>query len=137
MFCSKCGEKINPNDTFCSNCGEIINKTSCQDVTSSKCYVAPTDMTDKKDATVAIIFTFFFGPLGLFYATVRGGITMTIAMFVVLMTATILFSDLEKMGETVAQCLAIIITLVMLAVWVFSMIWAWNAVKQHNNSLKI
>lgn len=62
---------------------------------------------------------------------------MTITMFVVLMTATILFSDLEKMGEIVAQCLAIIISLVTLAVWVFSMIWAWNAVKQHNNSLKI
>jgi hypothetical protein len=36
-----------------------------------------------KSMAVALLLTFFFGPLGLFYASVTGGIVMTIISFIV------------------------------------------------------
>ena len=67
-----------------------------------------------KSVALAIILAFFFGPLGLFYASVAGGFVMLVA--------GLLFAIAT--GGTGA-----------VLVWIGSMIWAGVAASNHNNAL--
>lgn len=68
-------------------------------------------ITKQKSVLVAFLLTFFFGPLGLLYASVIGGITLMVLGFIIgIMTLGI--------GLVFA--------------WVASIIWAVVAVNMHN-----
>ena len=68
-----------------------------------------------KSQAVALLLTFFFGPLGMFYATVSGAIIMMIITFVV---------------GTLTLGLGLILT------WPICIVWAYTAVGVYNQRLQ-
>jgi hypothetical protein len=52
-------------------------------VTQQVQVAAPTVLVQPKSVALALVLTFFFGPLGLFYSSVTGGIVMLIASVVI------------------------------------------------------
>ncbi len=68
----------------------------------------------KKSMAIALVLAFFFGPLGLFYSTVRGGVIMLVIGIVV---------AIVTMGFGA------------LLMWIPCMIWAYIAVDKHNKQL--
>ncbi len=66
-------------------------------------------MYQNKSMAAALILTFFFGPLGLFYVSILGGIIMTSATCVSLLLAVLSFG---------------ILSFLVPILWAISMIWA-------------
>ncbi len=105
MFCSECGKQVNNEAKFCANCGtkqdeQLINIPAGIQTTdsyntehSNNHYNAPpsnvtriesnanhtVDINNKGklNTLVAILLPIFFNSLGLFYASVTGGVVMT------------------------------------------------------------
>lgn len=73
-------------------------------------------INNKKSVGLALILTFFFGPLGLLYATVAGGVIMLI-LGVLIGVVTLGFG--------------------LIFVWIASMIWAVIAVNSTNNKATV
>lgn len=68
----------------------------------------------KKNVGTALILTFLFGPLGMLYSTIKGGVIMfIISLIVAVFTAG----------------LGIFIT------WPICMVWTYMAVKKYNDNL--
>ena len=67
-----------------------------------------------KNLGLALLLAFFLGPIGLFYATVKGGVILLIVSVVV---------GLLTLGVG------------LLFMWIPSMIWAYVAVKDYNKAL--
>ncbi len=68
MFCTKCGNPIDPNARFCNNCGEKIEKTESNTVVSNN--NVNNNRNDKKLKTGLIIFVSVAGLiiiLGMFF----------------------------------------------------------------------
>ena len=69
MFCSKCGKENSNEVKFCAHCGTAIG--SAQNTISKP----------KKNLGMAMLLALLFNSLGLFYATVNGGVVMTFLNF--------------------------------------------------------
>ena len=67
-----------------------------------------------KSMGIAILLTFFFGPLGLLYATITGGVIMIILGIIVGIVTL-------GLGEVI--------------IWPISIIWSAVAVKKYNENL--
>jgi hypothetical protein len=74
-------------------------------------------MVQAKSSGVAIVLTIFFGGLGLLYATIIGGIVMTILEIIALIITFITFG---------------IGFFLFIPIHIISVIWAIIAIKQHN-----
>lgn len=70
----------------------------------------------KKSMVAAILLSLFFGPLGLFYATIKGGVIMLV-LSIVLLFFTFGFS--------------------LFFMWIPCVIWAYIAVDKYNKELMI
>ena len=68
----------------------------------------------KKSMGIAMILTFLFGPLGLLYSTVKGGIIM----FVLSVLAIVLTAGIG-----------------LLVTWPICLVWTYTAVKKYNKNL--
>lgn len=69
----------------------------------------------KKSTVLGLILAFFFGPLGLLYSTVLGGVIMIVV-------AIVTFFILPLIGPIVA--------------WLISFVWAFVALFMHNGKVK-
>lgn len=70
----------------------------------------------KKSVAAALLLTFFFGPIGLMYATVIGGLLFTVVS---------VFAAFATFGLSLA------------ITWPLSMVWAAIAVNRHNDTADI
>ncbi len=79
-------------------------------------HVTVSAVEQQKSVGVAFLLTFFFGPLGLLYATTSGGAIAFVVLSIVV-GIPLAFLTLGLVG---------------LAIWVASIIWACSAVSDHN-----
>jgi len=95
--------------------GYYPGPTQIVHVTQQVQQVAPTaTLAPPKSVVTSLVLTFFFGPLGLFYSTITGGVTMLIVSFV---------------AAAVTMGFSLFIT------WPICMIWGAMAATNHNNAL--
>lgn len=86
-----------------------------------------------KNAGLAILLTLIFGPVGLFYASVTAGLTMTFVVPLLLVLSVFIAG---YMG-TAALDLSIIFTLVVIAFyWLICILWAVTAVAAYNRKIE-
>jgi len=86
-----------------------------------------------KSAGIAILLTLLFGPVGLFYASVLAGITMTFLVPILLF----LFILLAKFqGNELFEFSIIFALLVAAFYWLICIIWAVIAVNDYNRKIE-
>lgn len=85
-----------------------------------------------KSTGIAILLTLIFGPMGLFYASVIGGLTMTFFVPIALVIVNLIGASQGKNIFEVTMTLSIVIVLFY---WVICIIWAANAVNEYNNRI--
>jgi hypothetical protein len=97
--------------------------------------VPPVVIPAPKSVGVAFVLTFFFGPFGMLYSTVSGGLIMlgVIAAVAVLTGIVVGLITLVTMG--LGAVLAILAPLVGVALWVVCIIWGCMAASNHNARL--
>ena len=111
--CDDCGQEVSMKAVSCPKCGNPITAAERTNIVQSDNSTAAAILAvgQKKSMGIALLLTFFFGPLGLLYASVGGGVILLL--------------------------LTIVIGLVTLGIgffvgWIASMIWAAVAVNSHN-----
>jgi hypothetical protein len=80
----------------------------------------------------AIVLTLIFGPLGLFYASVSGGLIMTLtplALFVLLLLGAVTQSSILLASS------GILLIIFALSYWIICVIWAATSVSNYNNKV--
>jgi len=85
-----------------------------------------------KSVGLSIVLTLIFGPLGLFYSTIKGGLIMTLTPFLFL----ILFLGGVFSGNTFLFATSFLFLIIFaLSYWIICVIWSITAVNNFNNSL--
>lgn len=80
----------------------------------------------------AIVLTLIFGPLGLFYASVSGGLIMTltpVALFVLFLLGAVTQSSILLASS------GILLIIFALSYWIICVIWAATSVSNYNNKV--
>lgn len=152
MFCSECGKQVEDNAKFCASCGtkqveqlfklpEGVQTTESNSnystQPSNNHYNAPpshvttninhTIDVNKKSKLVAFLLVLFFGPIGLFYASVKGGVIMCLLIVLTwILTFGGLFSG-SIAGASAGIGLAIILSFI---IYIGSFIWAVVAIEK-------
>lgn len=86
-----------------------------------------------KSVGIAILLTFLFGPIGLFYATVTGGLIMTFTPIVLFVLAIVgLFQDNSLL---LGWSLGLLI-IFALTFWLINIIWAVISVSSYNAEIE-
>jgi predicted membrane protein len=85
-----------------------------------------------KSLGLAIVLTLFLGPLGLFYASITGGLIM--CLIPILLFALFLFGALADSSFILASSLILLIVFAV-SYWIICVIWAATAVSNHNNKV--
>jgi hypothetical protein len=83
-YCPQCGVALAPGPCYCAWCGAHFNPASAYRVPDQRPYIAAYPppygtvgvLVPQKSLTVAFLLTFFFGPFGLLYSTMLGGLLM-------------------------------------------------------------
>ena len=112
--CDDCGQEVSMKAKSCPKCGNPITDEERANVvvqSDNSTAAAILAVGQKKSMGIALLLTFFFGPLGLLYSSVAGGLILLV--------------------------LTIVIGLITLGIgffvgWIASMIWAAVAVNSHN-----
>jgi hypothetical protein len=85
-----------------------------------------------KSLGLAVVLTLFFGPLGLFYATITGGLIMTFTP-ILLVIVLILGAGI---GSTFLLASSAILLIVFgISYWIICVIWAVISINDHNNNV--
>ncbi len=85
-----------------------------------------------KSVGLALILAFFFGPFGLFYASLTGGLIMTLTP--ILLYVSLLLGLLQDNPILAALSLGILL-IFALAYWLIILIWAVVSVKNYNDDV--
>ncbi len=86
-----------------------------------------------KSVGIAILLTFLFGPIGLFYASVSGGLIMTFAPILLFL----LFLDgLFQQDFLLVAWSAGLLIVFSSTFWLISIIWAAISVRSHNQEIE-
>ena len=116
ISCDECSSEISDKAANCPNCGNPITESERMNVvvTDNSATTALLAVSQKKSMGVALILTILFGPLGLLYATVPGGLVLLLLTFVI---------GIATLGVG------------FLFGWIVSIIWAVIAVNSHNEKI--
>ena len=116
ITCNECGAEISSKAQSCPKCGDPVTDNERANVVvqtnDSGSVAAMMAISQKKSMGMGILLTFLFGPLGLLYATVGGGIVMIILTIVV---------GIITLG------------LGFILGWLISIIWAAVSISSHNS----
>ena len=161
-FCPYCGHENGITYRYCAGCGFEIPKVSFSEPTkipqwrtdysrslATKKTTQPNIIISPstKSVGLAIVLTIFFGPLGLFYASVIGGLFMIILPIIVVYliysgNLVILLGFLkdsplihEISSASVMGTLITSFIIVPLLYWLICIIWAVLAVNSYNNNV--
>ena len=91
-----------------------------------------TENVKTKSLAWAIVLTLIFGPLGLFYASISGGLIMTLtplALFVLFLLGTVTQSSILLASS------GILLVVFVLSYWIICVIWAATSVSNYNNKV--
>ena len=119
MFCQECGVTLDESTKFCTTCGApssinpVYQPPQYQQQQQPQYQQTVVVMGNKKSAGLAFLLAFLFGPLGLLYASVVGGLVM-------ICVGIIIFFLTAGLGE--------------IFVWIVCIIWAIVAVNNENNN---
>lgn len=86
----------------------------------------------RKSLGLAVVLTFFFGPLGLFYATLSGGLIMCLTPIV--LVGILIFGTLAE-SEFLVFSSFFLMMIFAISYWVICVIWAVAAVNSHNGEV--
>lgn len=86
-----------------------------------------------KNKGIAILLTLIFGPIGLFYASIRAGIIMTILP---LITVFIIFAS-TLMGQFFLTRAMFLLFASIIPYWIICFVWAIKAVNNYNKQIEI
>lgn len=121
VICIKCGVKLEneaPNQSSNKQQNPVASIFGTSQVNKQPANNNPNRQTNvvviggQKSMTVAVLLTFFFGPLGLMYASVAGGLILMLVGLI-----------------------GLIIWPLLLIPWLGSIVWAIIAVSNHNSKL--
>lgn len=86
-----------------------------------------------KSAGIAILLTILFGPIGLFYASVTAGLTMTVFVPILLLSIVLLayHTDVVLLDYSL-----IVVLLVGIFYWLICLIYAVTAVQAYNRKIE-
>lgn len=101
-----------------------LQNMSTQD-TANKLMIA---QMSQKNAGIGAALTLFFGGIGLFYATMSGGLIMTVAEFILCCILGLLVLFTAGIGLIVAVPIILVFN-------VICVVWALSAIKKHNEAL--
>lgn len=95
-----------------------------------------------KSEGLAVLLVFLFGPIGLFYSTIRGAIIMTfvvpfVAFLLVLLYVYGISQTNGENGHYVVYAGSLLVTIILFLIsyWVICVVWAYNAVKNYNEEI--
>lgn len=98
VICKRCGTDNDLDARFCMNCGFPLDVATKNEVIppiqrqqKSAEVVQKMIVTPTKSVGLSIILTILFGPLGMFYSTIWGGIVMGIVHLFILVFAIFTF----------------------------------------------
>jgi hypothetical protein len=86
-----------------------------------------------KSIGIALLLTFLFGPIGLFYASVSGGLIMTLTP--ILLFLLVIFGTLQDNFILVGWSSGLLI-IFALTYWLINIIWAVISVNSYNKELE-
>lgn len=91
-----------------------------------------TENVKTKSLGLAIVLTLLFGPFGLFYASVSGGIIMSLTPLALLI---LLFLGAVSQSSILLASSAILLVIFGLSYWIICVIWAATSVSNYNNQV--
>jgi hypothetical protein len=99
MFCSKCGTKNESNVNFCSSCGNkiIVNSDHVPPYFESNIN-SIYHVNVQKDSGVAVLLALFFGPIGVFYVSIKSAIKLLAAQICSMIIGVMIELDIQKAG---------------------------------------
>lgn len=86
-----------------------------------------------KSIGIAILLTFLFGPIGLLYASVSGGLIMT---FTPILLYLLFFVGLFQENYILVDLVSGLIIFFILTFWLINIIWAVISVKSYNKKIE-
>lgn len=90
----------------------------------------------QKSVGVAFVLTFFFGALGMLYATVPGALILIGVSLGAILLATLAIALLSVVTLGIGSVLFGLVPLIGVAAWITSIIWGCVAVSRHNERLR-
>ena len=91
-----------------------------------------TENVKTKSLGLAIVLTLLFGPLGLFYASVSGGLIMSLTPLALLI---LLFLGAVSQSSILLASSAILLGIFALSYWIICVIWAATSISNYNNQV--
>lgn len=85
-----------------------------------------------KSLGLAIVLTLLFGPLGLLYATIRGGLIMILTPLILFL---FLIIGLANQSVGLFASSAILLVVFSISYWIICVVWAATAVSNYNNKV--
>jgi hypothetical protein len=141
MFCHNCGKEILEDAKYCVNCGAkfVCSKDSTEKTqtnplhkhespaTTSDVNVASLNIAaaaiNSKNLGISLLLTLFFGPLGMLYSTIIGGLLMLILPIPVFM---------GMFSSNVGFAFGLVF---FIFYWLICIVWGMIAANNHNKTL--
>lgn len=92
-------------------------------------------MPTPKSVGVTFVLTFFFGVLGMFYATTSGALILLGVTLGAIVLAVVVIGILSVLTLGFGAALFAFVPLIGVAAWITSMIWGCMAASRHNERL--
>ena len=86
-----------------------------------------------KSVGIAILLTMLFGPIGLFYASVSGGLIMTIAPFLLV---ALVIAGLFRENTFLLEWSLTMLIIFVLTYWLINIVWAVISVISNNQEIE-
>ena len=86
-----------------------------------------------KSIGIALLLTFLFGPIGLFYASISGGLIMIITPIILIV---LLYAGVWQESSLLMAWTSGLIIIFILAYWLIILIWAVIGVRNYNEKIE-
>ena len=116
ITCSECGKSVSDQASYCPHCGKP--NISAQGFTQSGANPNPAAtmvaLSQKKSVGMGVLLTLLFGPFGLLYASIAGGLLMMV-ISVIVAIATLGFG--------------------LIFMWIICVVMAIASINSHNDKI--